>query len=83
MTRLILLAPVWLLAVGAAPAAERPSRSRLCPGDLPEGVRLPAPPGCDAPSVKPTTPRHGIYDLGDGNTVQIGGRVGATFGARR
>jgi len=27
--------------------------------------------------------RRGFYDLGDGTTVQIGGRAGAEFGARR
>lgn len=44
MTRLA-LSIVLALAAGAAQAAERtaetPARSRLCPEDAPEGVRLP------------------------------------------
>jgi len=82
VTRLSALIVLCLLA-GAASAAERPVRSRLCPEDLPEGVRLPPSPGCGAPTTEPTAPRRGYYDLGDGTTVQIGGRVGAEFGARR
>ncbi|MCJ2143516.1 hypothetical protein [Methylobacterium sp. E-066] len=83
MTRLSVLASLFLIAAGAAASAEQPVRSRLCPEDLPEGVRLPPRPGCDVPAHKPTTPRRGFYDLGDGTTVQIGGRVGAEFGTRR
>ncbi|SFM28875.1 hypothetical protein [Methylobacterium pseudosasicola] len=83
MTRLSILALTLLIAAAAA-AAEQPVRSRLCPEDLPEGVRLPPHPGCDGPAQKPATPqRRGFYDLGDGTTVQIGGRAGAEFGARR
>ena len=75
---------VFCLLVGAASAAEQPVRSRLCPDDLPEGVRLPPRPGCAAsqPST-PTPTRRDFYDLGDGTTVQIGGRAGVEFGARR
>jgi len=76
---------VFCLLVGAASAAEQPVRSRLCPDDLPEGVRLPPRPGCAASAAsEPSMPtRRGFYDLGDGTTVQIGGRAGAEFGARR
>ncbi|SFJ63758.1 hypothetical protein [Methylobacterium brachiatum] len=82
MRRLAFLALAGLIAVGAA-AAEQPVRSRLCPEDLSEGVRLPPRPGCDAAAPKPPPARRGFYDLGGGTTVQIGGRVGAEFGARR
>ena len=81
MRRLAFLALAWLMSAVAA-AADQPLRSRLCPEDLPEGVRLPPQPGCEAAAPKPIPARRGFYDLG-GTTVQIGGRVGAEFGARR
>ena len=68
--------------VGAAHAAEQPSRARLCPENLPEGVRLPPPPGCtDARTAPPR--RDGTYDLGNGTSVRIGGRASAESGVRR
>jgi hypothetical protein len=81
--RLVLFALSVLVTTGAASATEQAARSRLCPEDLPEGVRLPPRPGCEAAAPKPPPARRGFYDLGDGTTVQIGGRVGAEFGARR
>jgi hypothetical protein len=77
---LVLVLP---LAAGAAQGAERPARPRLCPEDLPEGVRLPPQPGCDA-SARPTKPRQpGYYELGNGTTLQVGGRASAEYGVRR
>ena len=71
------------LAVGTPQAAEQPLRSRLCPDDLPEGVRLPPRRGCTADPV-PTKPhQNGFHDLGNGTTVRIGGRAAAEFGVRR
>lgn len=78
-----LVALLCAVTGGIAPAAERPLRSRLCPDDLPEGVRLPPPPGCDSGSDQAKPRRSGVYDLGYGTTVQIGGRVTAASGARR
>ncbi len=83
MRRLPGLVLLVLVSAGIGQAAETRVRSRLCPEDLPEGVRLPPPPGCDVPAHAPTTAPRGFYDLGDGTTVRIGGRVGAEFGARR
>ena len=74
----LLIAPV----AGPARAGEVPARSRLCPEDLPEGVRLPPQPGCEAAAQKPRPRRDGVYDLGNGTTVQIGGRASATYGVR-
>jgi len=68
---------------GAAHAAEQPTRSRLCPEDLPEGVRLPAQPGCTAGARPAPTRQDGTYDLGNGTTVRIGGRTSAEYGMRR
>lgn len=68
---------------GAAHAAEQPTRARLCPENLPEGVRLPPQPGCTDMSRTPPTRRQGVYDLGDGTTVRIGGRTSAEYGVRR
>lgn len=67
---------------GAAQAAEQPSRARLCPENLPEGVRLPPPPGCTDAQTAPTR-RDGTYDLGNGTSVRIGGRASAESGVRR
>ncbi len=71
------------LNAGAALAGEPPVRSRLCPENLPEGVRLPPQPGCDAVAAKPKSRRDGVYDFGNGTTVQIGGRASAEYGVRR
>lgn len=78
-----LLALLLALAAGAAQAGEPPVRSRLCPEDLPDGVRLPPQPGCDSAVTKPRSRRDGLYDLGNGTTVQIGGRASAAYGVRR
>ena len=80
LSRLMLLIA---FAAGAAQAAEQPSRSRLCPEDLPEGVRLPPQPGCTAGARHPAPHREGFYDLGNGTTVQVGGRASAEYGVRR
>lgn len=87
MTRLRLALPVIALPVillaGAAQAGEPPARARLCPENLPEGVRLPPQPGCDA-DIRPPKPRRpGFFDLGDGTNIQIGGSASATYGVRR
>ncbi|MGU3416822.1 hypothetical protein [Methylobacterium sp. D54C] len=82
MTRAALLLTLIVLAA-AARAGEAPTRARLCPENLPEGVRLPPQPGCDA-SVRPPTPRRpGHFDLGDGTSIQIGGSASALYGVRR
>lgn len=83
LVRFGLCALLGVLAVGAVSAAERPQRSRLCPEDLPEGVRLPPPPGCGTGPVQAKSRRPGSYDLGNGTTVQVGGRSAAEFGVRR
>ncbi|MCJ2049052.1 hypothetical protein [Methylobacterium sp. J-070] len=84
-TRLSLspLVLVAALAAGSVRAAEAPRRSRLCPEDLPEGVHLPPPPGCGIDAGKPVPRRSGVYDLGDGTTVRVGGRASAEYGVRR
>ncbi|MEE7447197.1 hypothetical protein MRF4_04880 [Methylobacterium radiotolerans] len=82
MTRLRLALPLLLLA-GSAQAGEPATRARLCPENLPEGVRLPPQPGCDA-DARPQRPRRpGHFDLGDGTSIQIGGSASATYGVRR
>ncbi|WCS26053.1 hypothetical protein LOK46_04230 [Methylobacterium sp. NMS14P] len=86
MTRPTLLLPLLLpliLLAGAARAGEAPTRARLCPENLPEGVRLPPQPGCDAATRPPRPPRPGHIDLGDGTSIQIGGSASALYGARR
>ena len=83
MKVLALAVLLGLLAAGAPQAAEQPLRSRLCPEDLPEDVRLPPRAGCDAAPGRPTPRRDGFHDLGNGTTVQIGGRTAVEFGARR
>ena len=74
---------LFALATGAAHAAEQPVRARLCPENLPEGVRLPPQPGCTETPRNPPARRPGVYDLGDGTTVRIGGRASAEYGVRR
>ena len=71
------------LAMGTVQAAEQPVRSRLCPDDLPEGVRLPPQRGCKADPVRPKPRQEGFHDFGNGTTVQIGGRTAAEIGVRR
>ena len=86
LARFALMVPLAFpvpVAVGTARAAEQPARSRLCPGDLPEGVRLPPQPGCAAPAGPPKSRPDGVYDLGDGTTLRVGGRASAAFGVRR
>lgn len=74
-----------LLTAGAAQAAERPVLARPCPDNLPDGVRLPPQPGCDARARAPEkrSRADGFRDLGDGVSVRIDGRVGTEFGVRR
>ena len=81
-TLFVLMLPL-AFAVGTAQAAEPPTRSHLCPEDLPEGVRLPAQPGCTPGRRNPAPHRDGFYDLGNGTTVQVGGRASAEYGVRR
>jgi hypothetical protein len=83
MRALPCLVLLGVLAAGASAAAERPQRARLCPENLPEGARLPPQPGCTGEPERPKPRRTGVYDLGDGSTLQIGGRASAAFGARR
>jgi len=71
------------LTLGAAQAGEQLERARLCPEDLPEGVRLPPQPGCTGSPRTPQPRRQGVYELGDGTTVRIGGRTSAEYGVRR
>ncbi|QGY03906.1 hypothetical protein MMSR116_19900 [Methylobacterium mesophilicum SR1.6/6] len=79
-----LAALLALSAIGPVSAAEQPRRSKLCPEDLPEGVRLPPQPGCGAGPVGAEPKRRsGEYDLGDGTTLRFGGRVTSEFGVRR
>ena len=78
-----LLALLVGLTAGAAQAGEPPVRSRLCPENLREGVRLPPQPGCGSVVTKPKSRRDGVYDFGNGTTVQIGGRASAAYGMRR
>ncbi|MHB2207054.1 hypothetical protein [Methylobacterium sp. CM6257] len=82
MKALACLALLVPLAAGAGQAAERPARSRLCPEDLPEGVRLPPQPGCEVPARGPRPRQDGVYDLGNGTTLRIGGRASAEYGVR-
>ncbi|KAA0123958.1 hypothetical protein CIW48_10795 [Methylobacterium sp. P1-11] len=79
---LLLILPIMLIA-GAAQAGEPPTRARLCQDNLPEGVRLPPQPGCDAGTRAPKPRRPGFYDLGDGTSLQIGGSASAAYGVRR
>ena len=79
--RTILTAALLALAPLAAVAAERPARPRLCPEDAPEGVRLPAQPGCGPRSETP--PRNRARDFGEDLEIRVGGRVGAGFGMQR
>lgn len=68
---------------GTAQAGEPPTRARLCPENLPDGVRLPPQPGCSDTPRTPPTRRQDVYDLGNGTTVRIGGRTSAEYGVRR
>ena len=61
------------LAVACATAAEGP-RSRLCPQDAPEGVRLPPRAGCDTVTDRQRAEAGGFRDLGNGVTLRVGGR---------
>lgn len=84
--RLPLLLPLPLLLIlvaGAAQAGEVPTRARLCPENLPEGVRLPPQPGCDTATRPPRPSRPGHFDLGDGTSIRIGGSASAIYGVRR
>ena len=71
------------LAMTAPQAAGQSPRSRLCPDDLPEGVRLPPQRGCDADPVRAKPRPEGLHDFGNGTTVRIGGRTATEFGVRR
>lgn len=79
----VVLGMVLIALTVAAHAAEQPLRARLCPENLPEGVRLPPQPGCTDNPRTPPTRRQGVYDLGDGSTLRIGGRAAAEYGVRR
>lgn len=76
---------VALLAGSLSPAraAGTPERPRLCPEDAPEGVRLPPRPGCGSRGAPAPKRETGVYDLGNGTGIRIGGRIGAVFDARR
>jgi hypothetical protein len=77
-----------LLLIGVSPAAAKDCRIP----DVPPGVRVQLPPGCDDPArlgaVKGAVQGrmradNGFIDLGNGTQVRIGGRVRAEMGVRR
>jgi hypothetical protein len=81
--------PILALAlIGAGPAVAKECRTP----DLPEGVRVQLPAGCDNP-VRTGTGRKddetrlraegGMIDLGNGTKVRIGGRARFDMGARQ
>lgn len=80
--RLALAAGLCAVTLLARPA-EAGERSRLCPQDAPEGVRLPQRPGCESREERPARGGDGFRDLGNGTQLRIGGRAGVEAGARR
>ena len=84
--RLFVVALGFIAAVG--PAAAKECRMP----DVPPGVRVQLPPGCDRQerSVAADSRRQdrirgesGFVDIGNGTTVRIGGRVRVDMGVRR
>ena len=77
------------LALLAGPASaggrppDRPPRPHLCPEDAPEGVRLPPRPGCGSGETSAPRREPGVYDLGNGTGIRVGGRAGAVYDMRR
>jgi len=84
---------VRLFVVALALFAAGPVVAKECrTSDVPPGVRVQLPPGCDRwdRSTAADLPRRdglrsksGFVDLGNGTTVRIGGRVRVEMGARR
>ena len=78
---------VFLLATGGSAVAKE---CRM--PDIPPGVRVQLPPGCDN-SVRSGRPdseklndakgNQGFIDLGNGTRIRVNGRVRAEFGVRR
>ena len=73
---------VLAVLLGPSPLQAGEAPRRLCPEDVPEGVRLPARPGC--PAARAARPRgdDGSYEIG-GVTLRVGGRVGVDTSLRR
>lgn len=78
LAALLTVSPAW----SGGSSNERVSRSRLCPTDAPEGVRLPPRAGCAEPEPRARRDADGFRDVG-GVKLRIGGRAGADFDARR
>ncbi|TXM73404.1 hypothetical protein FV226_09325 [Methylobacterium sp. WL12] len=64
-------------------AIERQARSRLCPEDAPEGVRLPPQPGCGSREVPASRRETGFHEILPGTAIRVGGRASSTFDMRR
>jgi hypothetical protein len=82
----LFVVPLALIAAGPAVAKE----CRM--PDVPPGMRVQLPPGCDRQERSGATdsPRRsglrsesGFVDMGNGTTVRIGGRVRVEMGASR
>jgi hypothetical protein len=84
---------VRLFVVSLALMAAGPAVAKECRmPDVPPGVRVQLPPGCDRQkrSAAADSRRHhglrgesGFVDIGNGTTVRIGGRVRVDMGASR
>ena len=84
--RLFVVALGFIAAVG--PAAAKECRMP----DVPPGMRVQLPPGCDrqersavadSPRQKGLRSESGFIDVGNGTTVRIGGRARVDMGASR
>lgn len=83
-----LIAVLCLALIAAGPAFAKECRTP----DVPPGVRVQLPPGCNDP-IRTGTPKqnvrermqaeNGFIDLGNGTKVKVGGRVRAEVGFKR